>query len=33
VEDQMRLLSEKRMRPVWRDRKDVEANLEARKVF
>ena len=33
VEDQMRLLSKKEMRPVWRDRKDVEANLEARKVF
>jgi acyl-homoserine-lactone acylase len=33
VEDQMRLLSKKDMRPVWRDRKDVEANLEARKVF
>jgi acyl-homoserine-lactone acylase len=33
VEDQMRLLSKKEMRPIWRDRKDVEANLEARKVF
>jgi acyl-homoserine-lactone acylase len=33
VEDQLRLLSKKEMRPVWRDRKDVEANLEARKVF
>jgi acyl-homoserine-lactone acylase len=33
VEDQMRLLSKKLMRPVWRDRKDVEANLESRKVF
>jgi acyl-homoserine-lactone acylase len=33
VEDQMRLLSRKEMRPVWRDRKDVEANIEARKVF
>ena len=33
VEDQMRLLSRKEMRPIWRDRKDVEANLEARKVF
>jgi acyl-homoserine-lactone acylase len=33
VEDQMRLLSRKEMRPVWRDRKDVEAHLEARKVF
>ena len=33
VEDQMKLLSKKEMRPIWRDRKDVEANLEARKVF
>src|SRR5205085_1267252 len=33
VEDQMRLLSRKEMRPIWRDRNDVEANLEARKVF
>ncbi|MGE3519342.1 MAG: penicillin acylase family protein [Vicinamibacterales bacterium] len=33
VEDQMRLLSRKEMRPVWRDRKDIEANLEAKKVF
>jgi acyl-homoserine-lactone acylase len=33
VEDQMRLLSKKEMRPIWRDRKDVEANLEARKIF
>lgn len=33
VEDQMRLLSRKEMRPIWRDRKDVEAHLEARKVF
>ncbi|MEO8681703.1 MAG: penicillin acylase family protein [Vicinamibacterales bacterium] len=33
VEDQMRLLSKKQMRPVWRDRKDIEANLEARHVF
>ncbi len=33
VEDQMRLLSRKEMRPVWRDRKDIEANLESRKVF
>ena len=29
----MRLLSRKEMRPVWRDRKEIEANLEARKVF
>ena len=33
VEDQMRLLSRKEMRPIWRDRKDVEAHLEARKIF
>ena len=33
VEDQMRLLSKKEMRPIWRDRKEVEANLEARKMF
>jgi hypothetical protein len=25
--------SKKEMRPVWRDRKDIEANLENRKVF
>ena len=28
-----RLNSKKEMRPVWRDRKDIEANLESRKVF
>jgi acyl-homoserine-lactone acylase len=33
VEDQVRLNSKKEMRPVWRDRKDIEANLESRKVF
>jgi len=33
VGDQMRLLSKKEMRPVWRDKKEVEANLEARKTF
>ncbi len=33
AEDQMRLLSKKEMRPVWRERKDIEANLESRKVF
>jgi acyl-homoserine-lactone acylase len=33
VEDQLPLLSRKEMRPVWRARKDIEANLEARKVF
>jgi acyl-homoserine-lactone acylase len=33
VEDQLPLLSRKEMRPMWRQRKDIEANLEARKVF
>lgn len=33
VEDQMKLLSRKEMRPIWRDRRDVEAHLESRKVF
>ncbi len=33
VGDQMRLLSKKEMRPMWRDRKDVLANLEAQKTF
>jgi acyl-homoserine-lactone acylase len=33
VEDQIKLMSRKEMRPIWRDRKDVEAHLEARKVF
>ena len=33
VEDQLKLMSRKEMRPIWRDRKEVEANLEARKVF
>jgi acyl-homoserine-lactone acylase len=33
VEDQLPLMSNKQMRPVWRARKDVEANLESRKVF
>jgi acyl-homoserine-lactone acylase len=33
VEDQLPLLSRKEMRPVWRDRKSIEANLEGRKVF
>lgn len=28
--DQLRLIAEKRMRPVWRARADVEANLESR---
>lgn len=33
VEDQMKLMSRKEMRPIWKDRKDIEAHLEARKVF
>jgi acyl-homoserine-lactone acylase len=33
VEDQVRMNSKKEMRPVLRDRKDIEANLESRKVF
>jgi acyl-homoserine-lactone acylase len=33
VEDQMRLLSRKEMRPVWRTRAEIEANLESRKLF
>lgn len=33
VEDQLQLSSRNEMRPIWRARKDVEANLEARKVF
>jgi acyl-homoserine-lactone acylase len=33
VDDQLPLLSRKEMRPVWRARKDIEANLENKKVF
>ncbi|MCX6591302.1 MAG: penicillin acylase family protein [Acidobacteria bacterium] len=33
IEDQLPLMSKKQMRPVWRARKDIEANLESRKVF
>jgi acyl-homoserine-lactone acylase len=33
VEDQIKLMSRKEMRPIWRDRKDVEAHLENKKVF
>ncbi len=32
-EDQLPLIVEKRLHPVWRDRKDVEAHLEQREVF
>ncbi len=30
---QLTLLSKKQMRPVWRERKEIEANLESRKLF
>jgi len=33
VEDQLPLASRKEMRPMWRLKKDIEANLESRKVF
>lgn len=33
IEDQLPLASRKEMRPMWRDRKDIEANLESRKAF
>lgn len=33
VEDQIKLMSRKEMRPIWKDRKDIEAHLEARKIF
>ena len=33
VEDQMGLMSRNELRPVWRDRADVEANLELRTVL
>ena len=33
IEDQLPLASRKEMRPMWRLKKDVEANLESRKVF
>ena len=33
IEDQLPLMSKKQMRPVWRARPDIEANLESRKVF
>lgn len=33
VDDQLPLFSSKQMRPVWRARKEIEANLESRKVF
>jgi acyl-homoserine-lactone acylase len=33
VEDQLPLMSKKQMRPVWRERKEIEANIESRKLF
>src|SRR5260370_288771 len=33
VDDQLLLMSKKQMRPVWRERKEIEANLESRKLF
>jgi acyl-homoserine-lactone acylase len=33
VEDQLPLFSKKQMRPVWRARNEIEANLESRKVW
>jgi len=33
VEDQLPLFSKKQMRPVWKARSQIEANLESRKVF
>ena len=33
VEDQIKLMSRKEMRPIWKDRKEIEAHLEARKTF
>ncbi len=33
IEDQLPLASRKEMRPMWRAKSDIEANLESRKVF
>lgn len=33
IDDQLPLASKKQLRPMWRDRKDIEANLESRKVL
>jgi type I site-specific restriction endonuclease len=33
IEDQLPLASRKEMRPMWRTRAEIEANLESRKVF
>ncbi len=33
IEDQLPLASRKEMRPMWRTKAEIEANLESRKVF
>ncbi len=33
IDDQLPLFSKKQMRPVWKTRADIEANLESRKIF
>ena len=33
IDDQLPLASKKQLRPMWRDRKDIEANLESRKAL
>ena len=33
IEDQLPLASRKEMRLMWRAKRDIEANLESRKVF
>lgn len=33
IDDQLPLASKKQLRPMWRDKKDIEANLESRKVL
>ncbi len=33
LDDQLTLMSKKQMRPVWRERKEIEVNLESRKLF
>jgi acyl-homoserine-lactone acylase len=33
IDDQLPLASKKQLRPMWRDKKDIEANLESKKVL
>jgi len=33
IGDQLELFSQKELRPVWRTREKIEANLESREVF